>query len=116
MSSSFDQVLSIDPDTGILIITSEGKIITNITDIDVGPNPNVTATLEDNGNFRLINEVDKRVLWQSFNYTNVVLMTGMKLGYDLTTGQNWTLTSWMSNENPDSGAFMLSWEAPDEAS
>ncbi|GKF50258.1 hypothetical protein Tco_0146725 [Tanacetum coccineum] len=79
MSSSFDQVLSIDPDTGNLIITSEGKIITNITDIDVGPNPNVTATLEDNG-------------------------------------QNWTLTSWMSNENPDSGAFTLSWEAPDEAS
>ncbi|GJW95295.1 G-type lectin S-receptor-like serine/threonine-protein kinase [Tanacetum coccineum] len=116
MSSSFDQVLSIDPDTGNLIITSEGKIITNITDIDVGPNPNVTATLEDNGNFRLINEVDKRVLWQSFDYPNVVLMPGMKLGYDLTTGQNWTLTSWMSNENPDSGAFTLSWEAPDEAS
>ncbi|PWA49039.1 S-receptor kinase-like protein 1 [Artemisia annua] len=40
----------------------------------------------------------------------------MKLGYDLTTGQNWTLTSWMSDANPDSGAFTLSWEAPEEAS
>ncbi|GKB07008.1 G-type lectin S-receptor-like serine/threonine-protein kinase [Tanacetum coccineum] len=81
MSSSFDQVLSIDPDTGNLIITSEGKIITNITDIDVGPNPNVTATLEDNGNFRLINEVDKRVLWQSFDYPNVVLMPDQEYFY-----------------------------------
>ncbi|GKB21033.1 G-type lectin S-receptor-like serine/threonine-protein kinase, partial [Tanacetum coccineum] len=116
ISSSFDQTLSIDPNTGNLIVTSGGKIITNITDIDVGSNPNVTATLEDNGNFRLINEVDKRVLWQSFDYPNAILMPGMKLGYDLTTGQNWTLTSWMSNENPDTGAFTLSWEAPDEES
>ncbi|GJX25620.1 G-type lectin S-receptor-like serine/threonine-protein kinase [Tanacetum coccineum] len=51
-----------------------GKPIMSITDIDVGPNPNVTSTLEDNGNFRLINEVDKRVLWQSFDYPYVVLM------------------------------------------
>ncbi|GJY02516.1 G-type lectin S-receptor-like serine/threonine-protein kinase [Tanacetum coccineum] len=116
ISFSFDQALSIDPNTGNLIITSGGKPIMSITDIDVGPNPNVTATLEDNGNFRLINEVDKRVLWQSFDYPYAVLMPGMKLGYDLTTGQNWTLTSWMSNENPDSGSFTMSWEAPEEAS
>ncbi|PWA38949.1 Apple-like protein [Artemisia annua] len=117
ISSSFDQALSIDPNTGNLIITAGGKIITNITDINVGPNPKVTATLEDNGNLRLINEVDKRVLWQSFDYPNGVLMPGMKVGYDLTTGQNVTMTSLMRNfENPDLGAFTLSWDAPEEAS
>ncbi|GJZ06842.1 G-type lectin S-receptor-like serine/threonine-protein kinase [Tanacetum coccineum] len=88
----------------------------NITDIHVGQNPNVAATLEDNGNFRLIDEMDKRVLWQSFDYPYSVLMPGMKLGHDFTTGQSWNLTSWMSNENPDSGAFTMSWEAPEEAS
>ncbi|PWA38674.1 Apple-like protein [Artemisia annua] len=53
ISSSFDQALSIDRNTGNLVITSGRKIITNITNIDVGPNPNVTATLEDNGAFTL---------------------------------------------------------------
>ncbi|KAI3734302.1 hypothetical protein L6452_13768 [Arctium lappa] len=33
--------------------------------------PNLTATLEDNGNFLLINE---RVLWQSFDHPTKVLL------------------------------------------
>nr|CAG28412.1 S-receptor kinase-like protein 1 [Senecio squalidus] len=32
------------------------------------------------------------------------------------TGQNFTLTSWLSNDIPDSGSFTLSWEPVDEAS
>ena len=88
----------------------------SITNVQTGPNPNVIATLEENGNFRLINKIDKRVLWQSFDHPTNVLLPGMKLGYDTTTGKNWTLTSWLSNDIPDSGAFTLSWEPVDEAS
>ncbi|KAJ0802372.1 putative glucan endo-1,3-beta-D-glucosidase [Helianthus annuus] len=44
--------LSIDPNTGNLIITSEGTTLMNITDVQAGPNPKVTATLEDTGNFK----------------------------------------------------------------
>ncbi|GKB55862.1 G-type lectin S-receptor-like serine/threonine-protein kinase, partial [Tanacetum coccineum] len=76
----------------------------------------VTATLEDNGNLRLINGIDKKVLWQSFDYPTNVLLPGMKLGYDITTGQNWTLTSWLSNEIPDAGTFTLSWEPVNKSS
>ncbi|KAM0005838.1 putative protein kinase RLK-Pelle-DLSV family [Helianthus debilis subsp. tardiflorus] len=86
----------------------------NITDVQAGPNPNVTATLEDTGNFRLINEIDKRVLWQSFDHPTNVLLPGMKLGFNKTTGQNWTLTSWLSKEFPRSGAFTLSVEVDEE--
>ncbi|KAI7742572.1 hypothetical protein M8C21_011606 [Ambrosia artemisiifolia] len=67
-------ILSIDPNTGNLIINSGDTSRLSITNIRAGPNPNVTATLEDNGNFRLINESNKRVLWQSFDHpTNVLL-------------------------------------------
>ena len=81
-----------------------------ITDVDVGPNPNVTATLENNGNFLLINDIDKKILWQSFDHPTNVLLPGMKLGYDTTIGKNWTLTSWLSKEIPNSGTFTLTWE------
>ncbi|KAI3690211.1 hypothetical protein L2E82_48187 [Cichorium intybus] len=108
--------LSINPNTGDLIIIAKGKTLMSITNVQTDPNPNVTATLEENGNFRLINENDKRVLWQSFDHPTNVLLPGMKLGYDMTTGQNWSLTSWMSDEIPETGAFTLSWEPIEEAS
>ncbi|KAI3505443.1 hypothetical protein L1887_27573 [Cichorium endivia] len=116
ISTSGAHALSINPNTGDLIIIAEGRILMSITNVQMGPNANVTATLEDNGNFRLINEIDKRVLWQSFDHPTNVLLPGMKLGYDLTTGQNWNLTSWLSNEIPDSGDFTMSWEPIEEAS
>ncbi|KAJ9537433.1 hypothetical protein OSB04_030166 [Centaurea solstitialis] len=108
--------LSIHPDTGNLIITAGGKTLITITDVQVGPNKNLTAILEDNGNFLLINEIDKKVLWQSFDHPTNVLLPGMKLGSDIRAGRNWTLTSWLSNEIPNSGAFTLSWESIEEKS
>nr|GEV39804.1 G-type lectin S-receptor-like serine/threonine-protein kinase At1g67520 [Tanacetum cinerariifolium] len=114
--SNTPQALSIDPNTGNLIITNGNRTLMKITNVDAGPNPDVTATLEDNGNIRLINAIDKKVLWQSFDYPTNVLLPGMKLGYDITTGQNWTLTSWLSNEIPDAGTFTLSWEPVNKSS
>ncbi|KAK1430753.1 hypothetical protein QVD17_13725 [Tagetes erecta] len=111
ISTSVDTIaLSIDPNTGNLIITTGATTLMNITDIQAGPNPNVTATLEDNGNFRLINAIDKKVLWQSFDHPTNVLLPGMKIGFNKTTGQHWTLTSWLSKKLPHSGAFTLNVE------
>ncbi|PWA93515.1 Apple-like protein [Artemisia annua] len=116
ISTARAHVLSINNETGNLIITFGGTTLMSITDVQAGPNPNVTATLEENGNFRLINQINNKVLWQSFDHPSDVLIPGMKLGYDLITGQNWTLTSRLSNRIPDLGAFTLSWEPIDEAS
>ncbi|KAI7742568.1 hypothetical protein M8C21_011602 [Ambrosia artemisiifolia] len=88
----------IDPDTGKLIIANGGTTLLNISDNQYGPATNLTATLQDTGDFQLKNEVDNRIIWKS-----------MKLGSDLRTGRNWSLTSWLSNEIPDSGAFTMSW-------
>ncbi|CAH1427275.1 unnamed protein product [Lactuca virosa] len=116
ISTPGTHTLSISAKTGDLVISAGSKTLMRITDVKLGPNANVTATLEDNGNFRLINQVDKRVLWQSFDHPTNVLLPGMKLGYDMEMGQNWTLTSWLSNEIPKSGAFTLSWEPTQKAS
>ncbi|GJZ85194.1 G-type lectin S-receptor-like serine/threonine-protein kinase, partial [Tanacetum coccineum] len=115
-STSGAPALSIEPNTGNLIITVEGRTVMNITDVKVGPYPNVSGKLQDTGNFQLINNFNEKVLWQSFDHPVNVLLPGMKLGYDKATGRNLTLTSWLTNEIPHSGAFTLSWEPTDEAS
>ncbi|KAK9290055.1 hypothetical protein L1049_008219 [Liquidambar formosana] len=101
-------VLTIDT-TGKLVITSTGDDpITLNSDQATG---NATATLEDTGNFVLTDGIEKRVLWQSFDYPTDSLLPGMKLGVNLKTGRNWTLTSWLSSDAvPASGPFTLSWD------
>ncbi|KAJ9537847.1 hypothetical protein OSB04_030580 [Centaurea solstitialis] len=116
ISTSGAHALSIDPNTGNLIITSRGRTLLSITDVQAGPNPNLTATLQDTGNFMLINQVDNSVLWQSFDHPTNVLLPGMKLGSSTTTGQNWSITSWLSNKILDPGSFTLTWEPIDKAS
>ncbi|GJW83272.1 G-type lectin S-receptor-like serine/threonine-protein kinase [Tanacetum coccineum] len=74
ISTSSDHVLSINPNTGNLIITAGGIIVMNVTNVQAGPNANVTVSLEDNRNLRLINEIDKMVLWQSFDHPTDVLL------------------------------------------
>ncbi|GJX47299.1 G-type lectin S-receptor-like serine/threonine-protein kinase [Tanacetum coccineum] len=55
----------------------------NVTNVQAGPNANVTASLEDNGDLRLINEIDKMVLWQIFDHRTDVLLPGIfTLGWE----------------------------------
>ncbi|KAM0070209.1 putative protein kinase RLK-Pelle-DLSV family [Helianthus debilis subsp. tardiflorus] len=113
---SSSSVLMIDPNTGKLIIANGGTTLINISDNQSGGNPNLTATLQDTGDFQLKNEVDNQILWRSFDYPTDVLLPGMKLGLDLRTGRSWNLTSWLAHEIPDLGAFTLSWEPNGESS
>ncbi|KAA8525098.1 hypothetical protein F0562_007038 [Nyssa sinensis] len=105
-------VLTIDS-SGVLKITSGGSTLLNISDqVATG---NVTATLLDSGNFVLMDQTEKRILWQSFDHPTDTLLPGMKLGQNLRTGKNWSLTSWLSNYVAASGAFTLSWEPTQES-
>jgi len=52
-----------------------------------------------------INEVysngsKKRVLWKSFDYPGKVLLPGMKFRVNHKTGQNWSLTTWLTDDYP----------------
>ncbi|KAI3828664.1 hypothetical protein L1987_02772 [Smallanthus sonchifolius] len=111
-------VLLIDPNNGKLVIAGgrTGTALVNISDNQSAPGLNLTATLEDDGNFRLKNEIDDQILWQSFDHPINVLLPGMKLGSDLRTAKNWNLTSWLSDQIPDSGAYTLRWETNGEDS
>ncbi|CAK9169980.1 unnamed protein product [Ilex paraguariensis] len=109
--TSSSGVLTIDS-TGTLKITSGGNTIMLLS--AQNGTANATATLEDSGNFVLIDGV-QRTLWQSFDHPTNTLLPGMKLGYNLTSGQNWTLTSWLSDYIPASGAFTLTLESDGES-
>ncbi|KAF3654312.1 putative protein TOPLESS-like, partial [Capsicum annuum] len=96
--------------TGTLKITSGGRTVLNIVKA-TGLTGSLVARLQDSGNFVLQDETRNKTLWQSFDHPTSCLLPGMKLGYNLTTRQNWTLTSWLSFSVPASGAFTLSLEA-----
>ncbi|KAI9403530.1 hypothetical protein POPTR_001G441180v4 [Populus trichocarpa] len=74
---------------------------------------NITAILEDSGNFVLKDENSgsQQVLWQSFDSPTDTFLPGMKLGINHRTGQNWSLLSWLSDLVPTpAGAFTFEWD------
>ncbi|KAL6283177.1 hypothetical protein ACE6H2_014106 [Prunus campanulata] len=76
---------------------------------------NVVATLLESGNFILqeVNSVDgstTQVFWQSFDYPTDTLMPGMKLGVNHRNGHVWSLASWLTEYNPETGPFTLEWD------
>ncbi|KAK4850781.1 hypothetical protein QYF36_009749 [Acer negundo] len=102
-------------DSGVLLIDGTGNLMINYT----GGDPivlysgqrktNVTAILQDNGNFVLREATAEQVLWQSFDSPTDSFLPGMKLGINHKTGQNWSLTSWFTASMPIPGAFTLEW-------
>ncbi|XP_065853967.1 G-type lectin S-receptor-like serine/threonine-protein kinase CES101 [Euphorbia lathyris] len=107
-------VLSID-EHGKLMITHQGGQPIVINPDMAGKNNlsggNFTVTLLDSGNIVIRqvawNRIPGPILWQSFDYPHNILLPGMKLGMNLKTGHNWTLTSWLSEKIPAPGAFRL---------
>ncbi|XP_048235945.1 G-type lectin S-receptor-like serine/threonine-protein kinase CES101 [Ricinus communis] len=105
--------LTVDGD-GKLKITYQGGspiVINSNMASKSSPGGNFTATLLDSGNL-VIRQVDSTgslgpILWQSFDYPHNILLPGMKLGMNIKTGQNWTLSSWLSEKIPAPGAFKL---------
>lgn len=108
-------VLEID-DSGTWKISVGGNTLVNVSD-RVGSSNATVAQLQESGNFVLLDEADgNRTLWNSFDYPTNALLPNMKLGYNTTTQQNWSLTSWLSDSIiPASGTFTLSLEATDNS-
>ncbi|KAL6206093.1 hypothetical protein ACLB2K_023342 [Fragaria x ananassa] len=73
-------------------------------------NGDVVAVLNDDGNFVVQEVSSKRVLWQSFDYPGDVLLPGMKLGVNRGKGQDWSLSSWLSEKAAVPGPFTLGWD------
>ncbi|GLT52412.1 hypothetical protein SLA2020_257570 [Shorea laevis] len=94
-------------DDGNLVIL-ERKISFKVTNISLYKN--VSATLLDTGNLVLRDE-NLNILWQSFDFPSDTFLPGMKLGYDKSSGRNWSYVSWKNSEDPSPGNFTLALDA-----
>ncbi|CAN6277057.1 unnamed protein product [Urochloa humidicola] len=91
-------------DTGSLLLLDggSGRIAWSTNSRSTSP---VEAQLLDNGNLVVRNPGSATVLWHSFDHPANVLLSGMKMGKDLSSGDEWHLTSWRSGDDPSPGAF-----------
>ncbi|KAK9155978.1 hypothetical protein Sjap_003458 [Stephania japonica] len=105
---------------GELKLTKEGKLILfNQTDQTIIWSSNsskttqnrVSAQLLDTGNL-VVKEMNNNnsadsneYLWQSFDYPCHIMLSGMKLGRNFKTGQNWYISSWKSASDPSPGRY-----------
>ncbi|KAL6221795.1 hypothetical protein ACLB2K_005190 [Fragaria x ananassa] len=102
-------VFMLDSDGKLKIVYDGGLIY--VSDVNRTGSGNVTLSLLGTGNL-VLREVDSNgaagnVLWESFSNASNTLLPGMKLGRNLNTGENWTISSWLSNQSPVPGAFKL---------
>ncbi|KAM3706936.1 hypothetical protein ACJW31_03G188000 [Castanea mollissima] len=114
-----DRAISNDS-RGFLTLDHLGKLMINGFGGDPfviysgGETENTSVTLLDTGNL-VVREMNSngsigRTLWESFDHPTDTLLPGMKLGANRKTGHNWSLTSWLAEDDPASGAFTLEWE------
>ncbi|KAK2654859.1 hypothetical protein Ddye_014715 [Dipteronia dyeriana] len=68
---------------------------------------NRSVTLQQSGNLVLSESMANGSIWQSFDYPTDTLLPGMKLGFNLQTGQQWFLKSWRARNNPAEGSFIF---------
>ncbi|KAF2285913.1 hypothetical protein GH714_008915 [Hevea brasiliensis] len=99
-------VLSISEDGNLVLLNQIQSIIWSSNISGVAEDP--VAQLLDTGNLVLRNNIivnSGSYLWQSFDYPSDTMLAGMKLGWNLTTGQQLYLTSWKSTDDPSPGSF-----------
>uniref|UniRef100_M4EE74 non-specific serine/threonine protein kinase n=1 Tax=Brassica campestris TaxID=3711 RepID=M4EE74_BRACM len=66
-----------------------------------------SATLSDDGNLMVIlDNVSRRIIWQSIDHLGDTMLPFSTLTYNLTTGEKRVLTSWKSYTDPSPGDFV----------
>ncbi|KAL2337350.1 hypothetical protein Fmac_011796 [Flemingia macrophylla] len=119
-----DNPIKDNTNSTMLTITKEGNLVlinnnnnqtlwsTNVTILATQPLFSPMAQLLNTGNLVVEegsnnNNSEESFLWQSFDHPCDTLLPGMKLGWDLKTGNNRKLTAWKSWDDPSPGK--LSW-------
>jgi len=98
-------VLKLNEKGVLVLLNGSNKIIwsSNVSTKSVN---NPIAWLLDSGNFVVKNGEDI-ILWQSFDYPCDSLMPGMKLGWNIETGLQRTISCWKSDEDPSMGEYAI---------
>ncbi|CAK7350763.1 unnamed protein product [Dovyalis caffra] len=87
----------------VLFGNSDQEVPVWSTNVSMEVADDCVAELLDSGNLVLVQNGSKRVVWQSFDYPTNVLLPGMKIGLNLKTGFERSLTSWRSADDPGIG-------------
>ncbi|RDY03957.1 G-type lectin S-receptor-like serine/threonine-protein kinase, partial [Mucuna pruriens] len=106
-------VLKLDERGVLVVLNGTNSTIwwSNNTSSKVVKNP--IAQLLDSGNLVVKNEGDineENFLWQSFDYPCDTFLPGMKLGWNLVTGLDRTLSSWKNEDDPAKGEYSLKFD------
>ncbi|KDP30509.1 hypothetical protein JCGZ_16689 [Jatropha curcas] len=102
-------------DKGVLNFTTQGILLLLNSSNGVIWSSNKTSTVKnpiaqllDSGNFVVKNGNEpnpENYLWQSFDFPGDTNLPGMKLGRNLVTGLDWTISSWKSLNDPARGDY-----------
>ena len=103
----------INDSTGVLSINQFGNLVLRdshnrllwSTNVSVQGTTSSVAQLQDSGNLVLVQDNNKMLLWQSFDYPTDTLLPEMKIGLNRIIGINSFLTSWKSQDDPGIGNY-----------
>jgi hypothetical protein len=95
-------VLMVSDSGSLLLLDGSGRIAWSSNSSSTSP---VEAKLLDSGNLVVRNPGSTNNLWRSFEHPSNVLLSGMKVGRDFSSGDEWYLTSWRSADDPSPGAY-----------
>ncbi|KAK9092252.1 hypothetical protein Syun_027163 [Stephania yunnanensis] len=114
MKDSSMGVLKINEDGNLAIFNGNEADPVWSTKVSVPMSDNTSSTLIykllNTGNLVLRDENKEDILWQSFDYPTNTRLPGMKLGWNLKSGLNWSLTSWKSRDGPSTGDFTYNFD------
>ncbi|XP_057764685.1 G-type lectin S-receptor-like serine/threonine-protein kinase At4g27290 [Salvia miltiorrhiza] len=95
--------------SGSLSVTSSGNILISSNQSSLwsanSTSSNPVLRLLDNGNLVLDDGSGRNYSWQSFDDPSNTLIPGMRLGWDLRSGEERYLTSWKSAGDPSPGEY-----------
>ncbi|KAL2327816.1 hypothetical protein Fmac_021243 [Flemingia macrophylla] len=96
-------------ENGTLELLNDRNITIWSSNISTKAVNNPVAHPLDSGNFVVRNAQKTKdgILWQSFDYPGDTLMSGMKLGWNLETDLERSLSSWRSDDDPAEGEYAL---------
>jgi D-mannose binding lectin/S-locus glycoprotein domain/PAN-like domain len=101
--------------SGILTIHDNGSLVLYDSSERMIWTSNLTSSanysslilqLNDSGNLILKDQTSNTIIWRSFDHPTNTLLSGMKIGKNLTTGFETVFSSWKSSTDPSKGKYI----------
>ncbi|KAL4625372.1 hypothetical protein ACB092_05G020700 [Castanea dentata] len=91
--------------SGVLSINQYGDLVLHDSNNRLLWSTHLSFMIQETWYYLLVQDNNKKVLWQSFDHPTDTLLPNMKLGLYLRTGINMFLTSWKSKDDPGTGIY-----------